>query len=83
MPMKVELDLPGSVLASLRRSPQEFARELVVAAAAKWYESGMLSQERAAELVGCSRGEFLMHLSRLGVSPYQETDSELRAAAQW
>jgi predicted HTH domain antitoxin len=81
--MKVEVEFPSSVLASLRRSPQEFAHELLMAAAAKWYESGQLSQERAAELVGCSRADFMAELSRLGVSPFQETPDELSAASQW
>lgn len=81
--MKVELDLPSSILASLRRSPQDFAHELVVAAAAKWYESGMLSQERAAELAGVSRGQFLVCLSTLGVSPYQESVADLKVSATW
>ena len=81
--MKVELDLPSSILSSLRLSPQEFAHDLVVAAAAKWYESGMLSQERAAELAGVSRGEFLVCLSALGVSPFQESLADLKASARW
>lgn len=81
--MKVELEFPSSVLASLRRSPKEFAHDLVMAAAAKWYESGQLSQERAAELAGCSRADFMAGLSRLGVSPFQETPDDLKAASQW
>ena len=40
-------------------------------AAAKLYEVGHLSQERAAELAGQSRQEFLASLSRLAVSPFQ------------
>jgi len=81
--MKLELDLPSGIFASLRRSPQEFTHELVLAAAAKWYENGQLSQERAAELAGCSRGEFLLLISKLGVSPYQETEGDLKQAARW
>jgi predicted HTH domain antitoxin len=46
-------------------------------ASIKWYETGMLSQERAAELAGQSRQEFLLSLSRVGVSPFQGVDDDL------
>lgn len=40
-------------------------------AAAKLYEVGDVSQERAADLAGLSRQGFLASLSRLRVSPFQ------------
>ncbi len=40
---------------------------------------GSLSQERAAELSGRSRQEFLLALSRLEVSPFQGVDDDLAA----
>ena len=46
--------------------------ELRLAAAAKWYELGMISQERGAEIAGLTRVGFMQALSRLGVSPFQE-----------
>jgi predicted HTH domain antitoxin len=49
-----------------------------LAAAVKWYEMGVLSQGKAAELAGLSRQEFLSSLSRFGVSPFQVTPDELR-----
>ncbi|MDI1248241.1 MAG: UPF0175 family protein [Lacunisphaera sp.] len=81
--MKLELELPDSILAALRRSPGEFSRNLLLAAASKWYEAGVLSQERAAELAGCSRSEFLTGLARFQVSPFQETSSDLQNATRW
>lgn len=81
--MKLELELPDGVLAALRRSPSELPRELLLAAASKWYEAGVLSQERAAELAGCTRAEFLTGLARFQVSPFQESLTELQNAARW
>ena len=75
--MKLELDLPDSTLSSLRQAPDELSACLRLMAAAKLYEVGQLSQERAAELSGRSRQDFLLALSRLGVSPFQGVDDDL------
>lgn len=60
----VTLQFPDDVFSALRRSPEEFARELRVAAAIHWYERGELSQEKAAHVAGLSRAQFLMELAR-------------------
>jgi hypothetical protein len=53
--MKVEVEVPDSALSAMRRAPSEVAGRLRFMAAAKLYEVGELSQERAAELAGLSR----------------------------
>jgi predicted HTH domain antitoxin len=60
----IALDLPDSVLSALRRSPDEFAREMRLAAAIHWYARGMVSQEKAAEIAGINRTEFILALAR-------------------
>lgn len=70
--------LPESVFAALRKDPAEFASEMRIAAAVKWYELGMVSQEKAAEIAGLSRAEFINALNRLHVSPLQYSPDELR-----
>ncbi len=80
-PMKVELDIPDSALSALRQAPAEFAACLRLMAAAKLYETGNLSQERAAELAGQSRQDFVLQLSRLGVSPFQGVEDDLVSLA--
>lgn len=78
MKLELELDIHDSALPTLRQSRGEFGASLWAAAAVKWYELGQLSQERAAELAGQSRQEFLETLSRLRVSPFQGINDDLK-----
>ena len=61
---RVTLELPDEVFSALRRSPEEFARELRLAAAIHWYEQGEVSQEKAARIAGMDRSDFLAALAR-------------------
>jgi predicted HTH domain antitoxin len=76
----IGFDIDQGVLARMHREPEEFARELRIAAAVKWYEQQTLSQGRAAEIAGISRSEFIEALGRYGVSPFQDTLDELLEA---
>jgi len=44
----------------------------------KWYEMGMISQEKAAEIAGLSRADFIFALAKYGVSPFQYTIEEIK-----
>ncbi len=79
---RVEIDLPDEAFAGLDRESSELAAEFRAAAAAKWYEVGRVSQEVAAQIAGVSRSEFLTILSRLQVSPMQESAEEALASAR-
>jgi predicted HTH domain antitoxin len=71
--------VPDGALSVLRRSPEEFGEEMKRAAVAKWYELGMVSQSKGAEILGVSRAEFLFLLSQYRVSPYQVDEEDLAA----
>ncbi|MBW2096852.1 MAG: UPF0175 family protein [Deltaproteobacteria bacterium] len=79
---ELTVELPESAFAALRKDPGEFASEMRIAAAVKWYELGMISQEKAAEIAGLSRAHFIMALNRLHVSPLQYSPVELREELQ-
>ena len=66
--MQIEIDMPESAFSALRLSPVQFALEMRLAAALKWYEAGMISQGKAAQVAGVSREAFLSAMSRFGVS---------------
>ena len=80
MSTTLQLDLPDTAFSALRVSPTEFGRAMRVAASVKWFEAGMLSQSKAAEIAGVSRADFIDELSRFGVSPVQETVDEIQAS---
>ncbi|MEM6501043.1 MAG: UPF0175 family protein [Cyanobacteria bacterium P01_C01_bin.89] len=75
--MNITIDLPESVFSALRQSPPEFAQEMRVAAAAKWYELGEVSQGKAAEVAGLSRSDFIRALTRYKASVSQYSAEEL------
>lgn len=75
----VSLELPESAFAALRKAPEDFVKEMRIAAAVKWYELGILSQGKAAEVAGLTRAEFIAALARFKVSVWQYTAEELQA----
>lgn len=77
MSVQITIELPEEAFSALRSTPEKFVREMRLASAAKWYEMGLISQSKAAELAGVSRQEFLLSLARFNVSPFQETVEEL------
>ncbi len=73
----LQISVPEEALASLRQDQKGFSREMRLAAAVKWYELELVSQERAAEIAGLSRSEFINALHRFGVSPFQYDAEEI------
>ena len=74
----VTVEVPDDAFAALRRSPEEFAQEMRVAAAIQWYHQELISQGRAAEIAGLSRADFLEALFRAKVPACQVTIEELK-----
>lgn len=75
--MDVQMTLPENAFSVTRSTPEEFVEELRIAAAVKWYEVGMISQSKAAEIAGVNRHAFLDALRRFDVSPFQVTADEI------
>ena len=77
MTVVLQIDMPETAFSAIRKSPSEFVAEMRLAAAVKWYEMGIISQEKAAEVAGVSRSEFIFSLARFEVSPFQYTADEI------
>lgn len=73
----VTVQLPDTAFSALRKTPDEFAQEMRIAAAVKWYELEQISQGKAAEIAGLTRAAFIQALSRYQVSPFQYTEADL------
>ena len=57
---KVTLEFPIDALTAMRLTSEEFSQSMRLAAAAKWYEMGIISQEKAAEIAGINREDSLI-----------------------
>lgn len=79
--VQVSIELPRDVFAALRQDPAGFVREMRVAAAVKWYETGVVSQSKGAEIAGLTRAEFVNALNQFKVSPFQYNADEIVAEA--
>lgn len=66
----VTMELPEDVFSTLRRSPDEFVQEMRIAAAIHWYSRGKISQEKAAQIAGLDRTDFLMTLAERRVDVF-------------
>ncbi len=75
--VQVSIQLPREILSALRQDPNGFVREMRVAAAVKWYETGTVSQGKAAEIAGLSRSGFINALNQFKVTPFQYHADEI------
>jgi predicted HTH domain antitoxin len=79
MSVALKLEMPDGVFSALHKSPDEFGREMRLVAAVKWYEMTAISQEKAAEIAGLSRVDFMEALGRFRVSPFQYGSQDVLA----
>ena len=80
--MEITMKLDEDVLSALRRSPNEFACEMRLAAAVHWYERGEISQEKAAQVAGLDRTDFLLALAREGEDAFVVDFADLERERQ-
>ncbi|QYX32263.1 UPF0175 family protein [Sphaerospermopsis torques-reginae] len=74
----ITLELPEEIFSALRLSPNEFVQELRLAAAIHWYQRGEISQEKAANIAGLDRTDFILALSREKVDVFHVDFDDLQ-----
>ena len=80
--MEITMKLEPDVLSALRRSPDEFANEMRLAAAIHWYKRGEISQQSAAQVAGLNRTDFLLALAREGEDAFVVDFADLERELQ-
>lgn len=73
----LSIPIPEGALSALHLNPHELAREMRISAAIQWYAQGRVSQDKAAEIAGLTRSDFIDALSSARVSPFQVTPQSL------
>lgn len=68
---ELTLNIPDSILATTGLSREELVREASLLLAARLFDQGLVSGGRAAELANLSRVDFMLAISKLGISPIQ------------
>ena len=75
----ITLEMADTAVALSWCSEEEFPRQLRLAAAIFWYDRGLISQGKGAEIAGLSRAEFIDGLGQANVSAIQTSVEELQA----
>jgi predicted HTH domain antitoxin len=75
----ITIEIPDHVDLPFSGSEEEFARMMRLAAAIFWYDHGLISQGKGAEIAGISRAAFIDALGRANVDALQTTAEELKA----
>jgi predicted HTH domain antitoxin len=73
----ISIVLPDEVFSSFRCTPQIFVEKMKLAAAIYWYQKGEISQEKAAQVAGLNRRDFLMSLARENLDVFTVDFSDL------
>lgn len=76
MSVRISMEFPEEALSVLREAPEEFGQHVREATVAKWYEMGIVSQSKAAEILALSRAELLRLLGRYRVTACQVGENE-------
>lgn len=77
----IAIDIDEAEWSGLAETPEEFARELRLAAAIEWCRQGRISQGRGAEIAGLNRWDFMQALSRARVEVLPIAPGDLDAGA--
>jgi predicted HTH domain antitoxin len=72
------MELPAAIFSALRRSPEEFAGEMRLAAAIYWYSQGEVSKGKAAQIAGMARVQFIDELARRRADAFVVDIADLR-----
>ena len=76
---QITIDVPDASLEALHLTPQAFAAEVKMAAAARLYAQQQMSMHQAAQFAGLDEFTFRQRLGEYGVCIFDLTREELEA----
>ena len=68
----ITIEMPDDMVLPFADSDEQFGRELRLAAAIFWYDRGMISQGKGAEIAGLTRADFIDALGRANVERHPD-----------
>jgi predicted HTH domain antitoxin len=74
----ITIEIPEDLPHAVGASDGDIARAAQLGLAILWYDRGLISQGKGAELAGLTRAEFIDELGRANVSAIQTSVDELR-----
>ena len=75
----IAIEVPDNLGVVVGESEDDLPRTPTLAAAIQWYNPGVISQGKGAEIAGLTRAGFLQALSDAKVDALQVTPEELKA----
>ncbi len=75
---QITIDLPQEIFSTRDVPPEEFVREMRLAAAIYWYQKSEISQEKAAQIAGLNRRDFLAALAREKIDVFEVDFDQLQ-----
>ncbi len=66
------------VFSARRLSPDNFVRDMRLVAAIFWYQKNEISQEKAAQIAGLNRRDFILALSRQQIDVFSVDFDDLQ-----
>lgn len=70
----ISIQLPDEVLDNFCGTPQDFVKKMQLAAAIHWYQKGEISQEKAAQIAGLNRQEFIRSLAQVKMEIFNKKE---------
>jgi predicted HTH domain antitoxin len=75
----ITIGVPDELPLAVGASDEDLSRAYRLAVAIFWYDRGLISQGKGAEIAGLTRAEFIDELGRANVSAIQTSFEELTA----
>ena len=75
---EITINLPEEIFSARRLAPEEFVRDMRLAAAIHWYQKGEISQEKAAQVAWLNRRDFWANLARKKIDIFNVDFNDLQ-----